>query len=353
MAPQSVVEKKEVLILGPSSSGKSVLMGRMKEIYSNYGIYASFPPYVATVGVDVTTVALPNADGGGQNGKAKSAGFLDIREVGGSLSARWKSYIPFCSYVVYTIDISDPTQFSTAYVLLHEMLATWSEIAAKEQKGALSSSHSPSVGGDIPFCSNWSCVSAAEAEWIIAPDPNAGGSIAPTSAGAAIPAKNGVWTSLTAAEKIAAAELEAEKKRNLICHRQRPVLIIAFTKTDLLGKSRLSCAASMDATSTREATGVAAAEPYELSRVDSEEENDYLSSIDELVASVGLDDCLRRYTGLFETVEVMCGTSFVAAGQSIKSTKGGKEVSDANGSSNSDGIKSTLPYQICSWLRYN
>jgi len=356
--PAATVEKKEVLILGPSGSGKSVLMNRMKEIYSNYGVYASFPPYVATVGVDVATVAKPNVVSNNRNGKAQS--FLDIREVGGSLSARWKSYIPFCSYVIYTIDISDPSQFSTAYVLLNEMLVTWAEIEANNKLSSRATGSTETNEFDSSLsCFQWGCGSLQpDTQVATSPAPDASSIPVATSAptGSISPAgRSTVWNSMTAAEKAAAAEAEEEALRNKVCHRERPKLIIAFTKTDNSDKNKAASGttAAVEASSTRGATGVGAAgpstaEPYELVLPDAGDPDSYLCGVDELVASAGLNECLQRYTGLFDTIEVMYGTSFVAAANSIVSSKAGAAPSSAN-----DCIKATLPYQICSWLRYN
>lgn len=413
-SPASSVPPKEVLILGPSGSGKSVLMNRMKEIYSNYGVYAAFPPYVATVGVDVATVSLPQHVSTNRR-KGTVPVSIDIREVGGSLSARWKSYIPHCSYIVYTVDISDPTQFSTAFVLLHEVLATWAEIKAK----AHISGESRDLGSSEPgylsmdsqslFCSQWSCIPSIPTDeaMVIAPSPPLSAEVRVggpgrdnvNSTALTPPASSSTrWTSLTDSEKKANAGAEDTTRNKQLCHRERPKLILAFTKTDVLGGARttnfvnatssvnanISNDGTVEDTSTRGATGVTgdvSTEPYELSRPvgvnfegekgkegsgdgggegDEEDQNSYLCRIDEIIASSGLNDCLQCYTGLFESYEIMYGTSYVAPMHSIKSTKtksseagGAAAVLTSGPTSSTECIKETLAYQICSWLRYN
>lgn len=107
----------EILLLGPKGSGKSALLKHMMEIYTSAEVYSSLGTYVPTIGVDVYSVTPPH-----------SKRELRLREVGGAMSSRWKSYIPHCSVLVFTVDVSDLNMISETHVLLHEVLSVWTEI---------------------------------------------------------------------------------------------------------------------------------------------------------------------------------------------------------------------------------
>jgi signal recognition particle receptor subunit beta len=114
----------EVLVLGGESSGKSLLIRRIKDYILNSQLDAcdiavTHEGTLPTIGVELNTITL---DGGHQ---------ADLREIGSALSSKWESYLQDCRSILFLVDASDPGHVATSLVLLHEILATYHLTAGK------------------------------------------------------------------------------------------------------------------------------------------------------------------------------------------------------------------------------
>ena len=113
----------EFLVIGSESSGKTLLIKKIKNIYDNENNNNEDDieeDTMATVGVDITTISLNN------NNK------ITLREIGGSMVSRWLTFIDDDNYnvLIFVIDISNMSSLSTSLVLLIEMF----EIVLKVKK---------------------------------------------------------------------------------------------------------------------------------------------------------------------------------------------------------------------------
>eukprot|EP00002_Diphylleia_rotans_P023155 TRINITY_DN4551_c0_g1_i4.p1 TRINITY_DN4551_c0_g1~~TRINITY_DN4551_c0_g1_i4.p1 ORF type:complete len:124 (+),score=18.07 TRINITY_DN4551_c0_g1_i4:85-456(+) len=90
----------EVLMIGPSGSGKSLLLKRLLA-YSGTRSEPEFVETTPTIGVEIEDITY--------NGKV-----MAIRELGGSFMQVWPRYYANAKCILYLLDISNPTQLSTA-----------------------------------------------------------------------------------------------------------------------------------------------------------------------------------------------------------------------------------------------
>ncbi|XP_066143759.1 ADP-ribosylation factor-like protein 16 [Euwallacea fornicatus] len=94
-----------VLCIGPESSGKSLLLKKIKN-----------PDYV-----DKTTTSVPTVGTDIQNLRIDEK-LYTIREVGGTLAPLWPKYFADVGKVMYVVDASNLCQISAAGVLLYTVL---------------------------------------------------------------------------------------------------------------------------------------------------------------------------------------------------------------------------------------
>mmetsp|Transcript_22152 Transcript_22152/g.36699 ORF Transcript_22152/g.36699 Transcript_22152/m.36699 type:complete len:175 (+) Transcript_22152:80-604(+) len=102
---------QEILVLGCSGAGKSLLVKQLKNIASNG--FAS--PLEAcdsqpTIGVELDKIQIRKKR-------------IDVRELGGTLVEVWPKYFPASLAVIFVVDASDPVMLSSAVVELHSLLA--------------------------------------------------------------------------------------------------------------------------------------------------------------------------------------------------------------------------------------
>ncbi len=101
------------MIIGPESSGKSVLVKRIKEIENGLhqpqdktSVFASLATH-PTVGVDLVSVAW-------------KGNIIKLRDLGAAISSRWSTYYEECQAVVFVVDCADMSSWGTALTQLHE-----------------------------------------------------------------------------------------------------------------------------------------------------------------------------------------------------------------------------------------
>jgi GTPase SAR1 family protein len=123
----------ELLVLGPESSGKSLVIRRLSELcVTNQGHVEVVSPSttgdefsestIPTVGVNISSIQIGDLS-------------LEIREIGAAMASRWDTYIPDCSALLFVIDTSDMGSLASSLVLLYEVLSN--ETALKEKPLAI------------------------------------------------------------------------------------------------------------------------------------------------------------------------------------------------------------------------
>lgn len=95
-----------VLCLGPTSSGKTLLLKKLQNVNSVDRTTGSVP----TVGTNIFTVKLGDKQ-------------VLIRELGGVMAPLWSKYFEGENKVIYVVDASNLCQVSAAGVLLYTILA--------------------------------------------------------------------------------------------------------------------------------------------------------------------------------------------------------------------------------------
>jgi GTPase SAR1 family protein len=104
----------ELLALGPQGGGKTFLIRRLESLLngtnSKHDLALLQSSTAPTIGQEVATIVL------------NSRATLKIREVGGSMSSGWSSYLDMCTAMMYVIDVADSTCISTIIQQLHELL---------------------------------------------------------------------------------------------------------------------------------------------------------------------------------------------------------------------------------------
>ena len=88
----------DILILGNISSGKSLMLRRLKELFE-CSVSFSNEPTIPTVGMDVQTVEYIYTF------PTKRTLQLNLREVSSAMSSRWKSYIPYANVIIVSRSI--------------------------------------------------------------------------------------------------------------------------------------------------------------------------------------------------------------------------------------------------------
>ena len=102
----------EVLVLGAEGSGKSLLIRKLQQLYSNNveGDEDQSESTIPTVGVDISTFRMNDIE-------------FSVREIGATMASKWNSYIPDCIALLFVIDVSDLGMLASNLVLLYEVLA--------------------------------------------------------------------------------------------------------------------------------------------------------------------------------------------------------------------------------------
>lgn len=116
-------------MIGPSNSGKTSLLYRLKWLSRNRAHpnedkkgrdksdteLPVLPATLPTVGTNIETLVLPNAEGTGP-------ATIQLREKGGAMAPVWSSYYSDAACFLFVIDSSDPYRLSASTVLLLEAL---------------------------------------------------------------------------------------------------------------------------------------------------------------------------------------------------------------------------------------
>jgi hypothetical protein len=98
--------KKMTLCLGPTGSGKTLLLKKLQNI-ENVDTTATSVP---TVGTNMFTIKIDNE-------------IYNIRELGGVMSPLWSKYFNGIQKIIYVVDASNLCQISAAGVLLYTIIA--------------------------------------------------------------------------------------------------------------------------------------------------------------------------------------------------------------------------------------
>ena len=125
---------KECLVIGPESSGKTLLIRKIKSIINNSNdndndneiTTVNDEDTMPTVGVDINTIRLNNNEN------------IILREIGGAMISRWSTFIETCDCIIFVIDISNMSSLSTSLVLLMEMYTIIMKSSKKLQDIAIS-----------------------------------------------------------------------------------------------------------------------------------------------------------------------------------------------------------------------
>ncbi|KAH9504423.1 ADP-ribosylation factor-like protein 16 [Bulinus truncatus] len=100
-----------ILLIGPSSAGKTLLLKRLQSNSSNSCTKEDVPSTIPTVGTNLMTVnVLKKAE-------------VTIRELGGVMGPIWNNYYKESHAVMFMIDMSKHTQLAAACVELLTMLS--------------------------------------------------------------------------------------------------------------------------------------------------------------------------------------------------------------------------------------
>ena len=124
---------KECLVIGPESSGKTLLIRKIKSINNNSNgndndneiTTVNDEDTMPTVGVDINTITLNNEN-------------IILREIGGAMISRWSTFIETCDTLIFVIDMSNMSLLSTSLVLLMEMYTIIMKSSKKLQDIAIS-----------------------------------------------------------------------------------------------------------------------------------------------------------------------------------------------------------------------
>ncbi|XP_078736290.1 ADP-ribosylation factor-like protein 16 isoform X1 [Lampetra fluviatilis] len=100
-----------LLLLGPTGSGKTLLLKRLQKIFAGERVDKwEVPSTVPTVGTNLVDVSV---------GKRR----LTLRELGGTMAPIWDSYYKHSAAVIFVVDVANPRQLASAGVQLWEVLA--------------------------------------------------------------------------------------------------------------------------------------------------------------------------------------------------------------------------------------
>lgn len=100
-----------ILCLGPSASGKTLLLKKLQNINSVDETACTIP----TVGTNITTLKLPHF----RTGVIKH---YALRELGGSMAPLWSKYYKTAGKIMFVVDASNLCQIAAAGVLLYSIL---------------------------------------------------------------------------------------------------------------------------------------------------------------------------------------------------------------------------------------
>lgn len=119
-APVAAVPTRQVLVLGPSSAGKTVLVRQLERAAGTVSSAAASrdppqPVSLRTVPTTGTSVAELSPRGPG-------CPVLHVREVGSGLQLRWGRWIDKSDLVVFVVDAADADNAATAFVGLMDVL---------------------------------------------------------------------------------------------------------------------------------------------------------------------------------------------------------------------------------------
>lgn len=95
-----------ILCLGPTGSGKSLLLKKLQNVNS----VDKTTPSVSTVGTNIFDI------------KFEDGSQISVRELGGLMAPLWKNYFCNVNKIVYVVDASNLCQISAAGVLFYTIL---------------------------------------------------------------------------------------------------------------------------------------------------------------------------------------------------------------------------------------
>ncbi|EDO46967.1 predicted protein [Nematostella vectensis] len=113
------MEEALILVLGPGSSGKTLMLKRLQTVSSQMNLPPSqrqkelgeAPPTIPTVGVNLVTVNFLRKK-------------FTFRELGGAMAPIWSNYLKEAAFLIYIFDIANRFQISASCILLLEVLAS-------------------------------------------------------------------------------------------------------------------------------------------------------------------------------------------------------------------------------------
>ncbi|XP_062594411.1 ADP-ribosylation factor-like protein 16 [Saccostrea cucullata] len=98
------------LLLGPTSSGKTLLTRKLKSNDDLKCGIANIPSTLPTIGTNLVNITL--------NKKQE----ITVRELGGPMSPLWPNYLKDCNSLLYVIDMSNRLQLAAACMLFLTVL---------------------------------------------------------------------------------------------------------------------------------------------------------------------------------------------------------------------------------------
>ncbi|XP_048758741.1 ADP-ribosylation factor-like protein 16 [Ostrea edulis] len=98
------------LLLGPASSGKTLLTKKLKSHDEVKDDIANISSTLPTIGTNLVNISLTKRHE------------ITVRELGGSMSPLWPNYLKDCQILIYVIDISNRLQVSAACMLFLTIL---------------------------------------------------------------------------------------------------------------------------------------------------------------------------------------------------------------------------------------
>ena len=99
-----------ILCVGPTGSGKSLLLKRLQNIDLKIKNYSEIPSTVTTVGTNIIYI----------KSKTKT---IELEEVGGSMAPIWDQYYSDSQAIIYAIDSTDLSQIGESCVQLFKMIS--------------------------------------------------------------------------------------------------------------------------------------------------------------------------------------------------------------------------------------
>jgi GTPase SAR1 family protein len=99
-----------ILCVGPTGSGKTLLLKRLQDIDFQINNYLDIPSTVSTVGTNIVFIKT----------KTKT---LSIEEVGGSMAEIWSQYYGDCQAIIYVIDSTNLSTIGDSCVSLFQMMS--------------------------------------------------------------------------------------------------------------------------------------------------------------------------------------------------------------------------------------